>query len=170
MVASDVIFFLFRLFNLAIIIIGAAYLFYRYALKEIRSKIKERQTFFDQLRAQERESKRKSVEIKRMITDQDTLCEALQLKVKRWNASFNTRKQEEQANQQVRQEAITQLVKIQNYSYIKMQLEHTITPLVLNKAEEDLIDQYADKAINQAYVDNVIEKMDVSSSVAQMRE
>ena len=170
MVSKDIIFFFFRLLNLTIIVGGAVYLFYRYVLKEVRTKIKERQTFFDQLRSQEREYKRKSVEIKRMITDQDSLCEELKLKVKRWNASFTTRKQEEQAAQQERQDAITQIVKIQNYSYIRKQLEHTIIPVVLNTTEESLAERYADAAVNQSYVDRVIEKMDVSSSVAQMRE
>ena len=170
MVANEMIFLFFRLLNLSILVGGAIYLFYRYGLGAIREKIQEQKDHFAQLYAQEREHKRKSVEIKRMIIDQDLLCEELQLKVNRWNATFDTRKKDERLVEIERQKVITQIVKIQNYSYIRTQLEHTIVPIVLRNTEQSLVERYTDKAADQAYLAGVIEKMDIASSVAQMRE
>lgn len=170
MVGNGWVFFFFRLVNLAIIVGGAIYVFYRYGISMIRQKIAENKAAFEQLRAQERENKRKLVELKRMMVAQEEECQELQLKVKRWQATFDTRVGLLDVRAAARHDAICKTVKMQNYSYIKRQLESLIIPEVLNAAEANFEHYYQDQQHNQEYVDQIIEKMDVASAMARMRE
>ena len=170
MLTESVVFFLFRLFNLLILLSIATYIMYRFVLGPIRKKIAERKTFFDQLRAQERELKYKSIELKRITAEQNALCEHLKKQVVRWNQSFTDRLQQQAQEREQQLEVIKQRLKVQNYTYIRSQLEHTVIPGVFTHAEQTLHTAFSDAQKNKEYVGKIIQKMEVATSVAALQE
>ncbi len=153
-----------------IILGGAAYFFWDRALPVIRNKISEKKRFFQGLKNQERDQSRKSIEIKRSTLQQEKYCVELQQKVTKWNGVFQTRKRERDEIRKARHERISQLVKIQNYSYMRLQLDRAIIPEVVDHARSSVVEQYQDMSKNKKYVDRILEKMDIACKVAQMEE
>ncbi len=152
----------FRILNFALLLALAAYLFYRYLLPVLRSRITAQRALLRTLEHSKKEVVREQKDTIQSTDDQAILCRQLQEKLQVWISAFKEQQKEHSSFSKEQQNKIAIKRKLQEEKYALIQLERKAVPHITYTVQELLQTFFKDKKHEQDFTTRVIEHMQSS--------
>ena len=149
----------FKILNFAIIIGCTVYLFKYYAQDSLQQMRDEKEDEFKRLRAQKVDVRRHNKNLDVQLEEQQELCKRLKHNVSIWKKIVLQQKEDTKRERQVMYNQMEHIRLLQGRAITLSKLEHTVMPIALKKARQQLEKKFASEKQGQEFIKALLNDM-----------